>query len=258
MSFEKKIAKLDKGNVKYYVTGKGSPVLYLHGAGGLLKSKAHEMLSTKHRLYMPTTPGYDGTKFIENVDSMSKLADLTADFIASEIGDCCDVIGHSFGGWHGCWLAVNHPDKVELLVLEAPAGFRPEGKGGLDYPPDELMRRLMAYPEKRPKDDRPMEMIQGNRDNIRLHYHGGMPLDEELVGRLGEIRSSTLLVYGTLETIVPIETCRILKEAIPRIYFNYIYDAAHTIEVDQPERFVGIVGDFLERGEAFLVNNGLT
>jgi len=79
------------------------------------------MLSTKHRLYMPTTPGYDGTKFIENVDSMSKLADLTADFIASEIGDCCDVIGHSFGGWHSCWLAVNHPDKVELLVLEAPS-----------------------------------------------------------------------------------------------------------------------------------------
>ena len=90
----------------------------------------------------------------------------------------------------------------------------------------------MAYPEKRPKDDRPIEMIQGNRDNIRLHYHGGIPFDEELVGRLGEIRSSTLLVYGTLETIVPIETCRILKEAIPRIYFNYIYDAAHTIEVD--------------------------
>ena len=67
MSFEKKIAKLDKGNVKYYVTGKGSPVLYLHGAGGLLKSKAHEMLSTKHRLYMPTTPGYDGTKFIKTL-----------------------------------------------------------------------------------------------------------------------------------------------------------------------------------------------
>jgi len=82
-----------------------------------------------------------------------------------------------------------------------------------------------------------------------------MPLDKELVGRLGEIESSTLLVYGTLESIVPIETCRILKEKIPRVFLHYVYDAAHTIEVDQPERLAGLVSDFLERGEAFLVNN---
>lgn len=256
MKFERKQATLGSGELTYLVGGEGPPVVYLHGAGGLLVSKAHEMLSARHRLYMPVTPGYDGTEFIDGVDSMPGLADLTAEFIESEIGQGCDVIGHSFGGWHACWLTVNHPDKVELLVLEAPAGFRPDGKGGLDLPPDELMRRLVAHPEKRPKDDRPLEMIQNNRDKVRLHYHHGLPLDEELVARSGEIKSSTLLVYGTLETIVPIESCRILKQAIPRIYFNYIYDAAHAIEVDQPERFVALVGDFLERGEAFIANQG--
>jgi len=256
MNFEKRISKLNKGEVYYYVGGEGSPVLYLHGAGGLLKSKAHEMLSISHRLYMPVTPGYDGTQFLEGVDSMSRLADLTADFITSEIGNRCDVIGHSFGGWQACWLAVNHPDKVELLILEAPAGFRPSGKGGLDLPHEELMQRLTAYPEKRPQDDRPLKIVQTNRDQVRLHYHGGIPLDDALLARLGQISSSTLLVYGTLEEIVPIETCRILKANIPRIYLNYVYDAAHTIEVDQPERFVKLVGDFLERGEAFLVNKG--
>ena len=256
MNFEKRIAKLDDGKVDYYIGGEGSPVLYLHGAGGLLKSRAHELLSTSHRLYMPVTPGYDGTEFFEGVDTMSRLADLTAKFILSEIGNSCDVIGHSFGGWQACWLAVNHPDKVELLILEAPAGFRPGGKGGLDLPHAELMRRLTAYPEKLPPDDRPPKMVQTNRDKVRLHYHGGIPFDDELVRRLGEISSSTLLVYGTLEEIVPIETCRMLKSNIPRIYLNYIYDSAHTIEVDQPERFVKLVGDFLERGEAFLVNQG--
>jgi pimeloyl-ACP methyl ester carboxylesterase len=255
MKFEKKIAKLGKGDVSYYVIGEGSPVLYLHGAGGLLKSKAHELLSANHKIYLPVTPGYDGTEILTGINSMPSLADLTADFIASEIGEGCDVVGHSFGGWLACWLAVNHPTKVELLILEAPAGFRPGGKGGLDHPPEELAKLLAAYPEKYPDDDRSFDMIKNNRDDIRLHYHKGMPLDEELVTRLGEIRSSTLLVYGTLEKIVPIETCRILKASIPRIYFNYIYDAAHTIEVDQPERFVSLVGEFLERGEAFLVNN---
>lgn len=255
MEFIEKTINFQKGTLTYYVCGEGPPVLYLHGAGGLLKSKAHELICANHCLYLPVTPGYDGTEFIDGVNSMSGLAALTAEFIATEIGQSCDVIGHSFGAWHALWLAVNHPELVELLVLEAPAGFRPAGKGGLDHPPEELARRLMAYPEKMPVDDRSLAIIQENRDHVRMHYHGGMPMDDELVGRLAEIKSSTLLLYGTLETIVPIESCRILKAQIPRIYLNYIYDAAHIIEVDQPERFASIVCDFLDRGEAFLVNN---
>ncbi|SVE64532.1 uncharacterized protein METZ01_LOCUS517386, partial [marine metagenome] len=50
-----------------------------------------------------------------------------------------------------------------------------------------------------------------------------MPLDKELVGRSGEIESSTILVYGTRESIVLIETCRILKEKIPRVFLHYVY-----------------------------------
>jgi len=60
--------------------------------------------------------------------------------------------------------------------------------------------------------------------------------------------SSTLLVYGTLGSIVPVETYRILKEKIPRLFLHYVYDAAHTIKVDQPERLAGLVSDFSRAG----------
>ena len=39
-----------------------------------------------------------------------------------------------------------------------------------------------------------------------------------------------------------------------RAFLIYVYDAAHNIEVDQPERFAALASDFLKRGEVFLVN----
>jgi hypothetical protein len=47
-----------------------------------------------------------------------------------------------------------------------------------------------------------------------------------------------------------------LRHNIPKSLLNYVYDAAHNIESDQPERLAGLVADFLERGIAFIVNPG--
>ena len=251
MEFKKKSINLSVGDVTYFVGGEGSPLLYIHGAGGLLITDPLHRLAGSHRLYMPIMPGLDGTEFVDGVDNMEKLADLIADFIKTVIEDNCDVLGFSFGGWLASWLVVRHPELVELLVLESPAGFRPEGKGGMPSDPKEQFRTLYAHPEKCPPDDRPQDMAPTNRKNV-AHYHQGIALDEELLAQMGNIQSSTLLLYGTLEERIPIETCRILKDNIPRCFFTYVYDAAHGIEVDQPERFTDIVADFLARGEAFL------
>jgi hypothetical protein len=36
---------------------------------------------------------------------------------------------------------------------------------------------------------------------------------------------------------------------------QYVYDAAHDIQSDRPEAFADVVGDFLERGMKFLIND---
>ena len=253
MEFEQKTAKLDAGELRYRVAGEGSPLLYLHGASGWVRTRAQELLAESHRLFIPTQPGIDGGDYLDGVDSMTGLAALNAEFVRSEIGDSCDVVGHSFGGWLAAWFAVTQGDLVGQLVLQCPAGIRPGGKGGLSDDPEELFRTLYVHPEKRLPDERAPEAAGDNRKRVR-HYTGGVPLDEELVARLGEIEALTLVLHGTAEEIIPIETCRILKENIGRAYISYMYDAAHNIEVDQPERFAGIVADFLARGEAFIVN----
>ena len=36
---------------------------------------------------------------------------------------------------------------------------------------------------------------------------------------------------------------------------QYVYDAAHDIQSDRPEAFADVVGDFLDRGMKFLIND---
>ena len=255
MSFEENSVALTSGPLTYHVAGDGPPVIHMHAASGFRATAALEALARSFRIYAPVTPGFDGTATHDGVASMEALARLDAEFADAVIGETTDVIGHSFGGWRAAWYTVLHPQKVGQLVLECPAGFREEGVGGLSSDPEELRRRLYAHPEKVPPETKPESMVTRNREML-AHYHGGKAKDDALADRLNEIEALTLILHGTRDGAIPISSPRLLKSRIPRAFLIYVYDAAHAIEVDQPEYFVGLVTDFFVRGEAFLVNPG--
>jgi pimeloyl-ACP methyl ester carboxylesterase len=252
-AFSEQKIDLPTGPVHYLKGGSGPAILHLHSAAGPRLSPAIERLSVKHTVYMPTMPGFNGTPAHRGTASMKDLAALTASFIRATIGKRCDVIAESFGGWIALWLAVSHPDLVEQLVLEAPAGMRTKGIGGLPADPAERDRKLYAVPERAPKDPRYEAALPGNFKAL-MAYTGGETLDAELLKSLPHIKARTLLLFGTKEEVAPVEDVgRRLKSAIAHSHLSYIYGAAHAVEFDQPERVARLVGAFLERGEAFLV-----
>jgi pimeloyl-ACP methyl ester carboxylesterase len=257
MDFARKDVRLASGTVSYFVGGSGEPLLYLHPAAGVAISQPIEALAQQRTVYLPITPGFDGTVPHETVKSMEALADVAAAFIDAVIGKRCDVIGTSFGGWEALWLAVKHPDKIDHLVLEAPAGVPAGGKGGLPSDPAALRAKLYAYPDRAPPLTKPMEQLQGNRRMLD-HYRAISLADPALPQRVAEIKAPTLILMGTKDEIVPRETGQFLKGAIPGSHLAYIYDAAHVIESDQPARLLRIVSSFLKRGEAYIVNWGST
>jgi pimeloyl-ACP methyl ester carboxylesterase len=255
MNFERKETRVASGSLTYFVGGRGELLLYLHPANGVSISPPLEALAQTHTVFLPVTPGFDGTAPHNGVTTMEALADIAAGFINVAIGRRCDVIGASFGGWEALWLAVKHPDKLDHLVLEAPAGVPAGGKGGLPADPAELRKKLFAYPDRAPPMTKPMEQIQGNRRMLD-HYGAASLEDPRLSGRIAEIKAPTLILMGTKDQIIPPETGRFLKSRIAGSHLAYVYDAAHVIESDQPERLLRIVASFLERGEAYIVNWG--
>jgi pimeloyl-ACP methyl ester carboxylesterase len=237
-----------------HVGGSGDAVLYLHAGGGARITPAIERLAETRRIHMPVMPGFDGTPPDPALRSLADFADLAAQVIDAAIEGPCDVIGHSFGGWVGSWLAVRHPDKLQLLVLVAPAGFIPEGGGGLPADPAKLRQGMFAHPENMVPDGKTPEIQAANLAFVRRYAPVGT--DRDLLARLGDIKALTLILHGTKDTIVPTASVRLLKERIPRSHLVYVYDAAHALDVDQPARWTELVGDFLTRGEAFIVNRG--
>src|SRR5262249_10174563 len=88
------------------------------------------------------------------------------------------------------------------------------------------------------------------------HYHGGTLVDEALLARLSEIKARTLIIMANKDEMIPAKTGHVLKVSIAASHLTYVYDAAHAIEVDQPDSMLRLVKAFLERGEAYIVNFG--
>lgn len=253
--FSRNVAPLSHGPLTFYTAGDGPDVLCLHPAAGLeIRSVAHRLALT-HRVWLPVVPGYDKTPLLPGIDSIPAVADVMAEFIAKAMGGVAHVVGHSMGARLGAWLAVQSPDKVAQLVLMAPSGFRPIGAPPVSFEPAVFLQQLYAHPEKRPPETRTPDERDANRKAFQ-HYGGGALRDTALAARIGEIEKLTLLIQGTRDVRVPAESVQELHGKIRHSTIVYIDDAAHALEVDQPERVADVVEDFIRRGAAFMAENG--
>lgn len=237
--------------MKSEIRGTGRPLVYLHPAGGVRWTKVLEALSATHALHLPTFPGFDGTPTQEGVHSRRALGELVARYIDS-IGKPVDVMGCSFGGAVALWLAAERPDCVDHLVLECPAGLQ-RIDAALRADPEAFRKALFAHPEKNDLERKP-EAIEAQNRSMLAHYGAQDGKDPDLVERLARIEAATLILHGTEDRIIGKESMQLLKSRLPRAFLVYVWDAAHNIEVDQPERMAALVKSFLERSDAFMVS----
>ncbi|GGL79631.1 alpha/beta fold hydrolase [Wenxinia marina] len=256
MDFTPRTADLPQGTLHWHEAGAGKPVLYLHAAAGLAPSRPLRNLTETHRVLAPIAPGFDGTDALEGVDSVRAYAALVADFIRAQQIERLDVIGASFGAWVAQWLAIEAPDLVDHLILQVPAGLRFGGKGGLPADPEALQRALYAHPDRIDTAPKSAEVRAGNAAAYG-RYSGGLEReDADMVARLGEIEATTLILIGTEDPVVPPEAAATLKREIRQSQRVFVFDAAHSIEVDQPDRVGRLWQDFLARGRGFVLNRG--
>ena len=86
----------------------------------------------------------------------------------------------------------------------------------------------------------------------------GPDRDADLEGRLPDLCPPTLVLFGTLDRVIAPAMGRIYKDLIRNCHLVFVYDAGHAIATDRPEAFVEVVGDFIERHEAFVISRAET
>jgi pimeloyl-ACP methyl ester carboxylesterase len=243
----------DGFRIRYCEAGVGAPLVHLHGAGGLRLHRGHELLAGQFRVIAFEMPGFGTSPENERTRDMAELATTMAN-AASALGlDEFNLMGTSFGGKTALWLAAQHPERVRAMVLEAPAAIRAQGSEPPAGSSEDMARRLYAHPERMgplPPVDAAVRAKQA-RLVARLR---GPDRDSDLEARLRQLATPTLVLFGTLDHVIPPEMGHFYKELMPNAHLVFVYDAGHAIGAERPEAFVEVVADFIERREAFVIS----
>lgn len=240
--------------LRYREAGQGEPLVCLHGAGGLRLSPAHAMLAQHYRVIVFEAPGFGQSPANERSQSMADLAQTLAQASANLGLERFNLMGNSFGGTLALWLAIQQPAHVQALVLVAPAAIRPEASAPpRPLSPEERMARLYAHPERQ-APVAPLDPAMMEKQQALVQRLIGPPRDEVLERHMAGLNLPVLVLFGTEDRMIPSEMGRRYCELLPNCHLILVYDAGHAVDADRPEAFVSVVGDFLQRHDAFLVN----
>jgi len=242
----------DGFRIRYLEAGTGSPLVWLHGAGGLRRSRAQDLLAAQHRVILFEVPGFGQSPVNERSTGIPDVARTMARAAdALDLGEY-NLLGHSFGGRVAIWWAVQTPERMKALILAAPAAIVPTNHVR-EVAPESRASTLYHHPERVPPMPRPDPAILAKQEALLQRVSGPRP-DVELEARMGDMKVPTLVLFGTDDVMIPAEMGRAYREKLPNCHYMLVYDAGHGLDADRPEAFASLVGDFLERREAFLVN----
>ncbi len=247
----------DGFRIRYMEAGQGAALVHLHGAGGLRLTPSHELLARRYRVIALEMPGFGDSPVNTRTETMAEMAS-TIIRAADKIGlDSFNLMGTSFGGKAALWVTLQATQRVPALVLEAPAAIRQQGAAPPSGTADEIARRLYAHPE-RLKAIPPIDPAMRAKTQPLVQRLLGPHRDADLEGRLQELSTPTLVLFGTLDRVIAPAMGRIYKDLMPNCHLVFVYDAAHAISTDRPEAFSEVVLDFLERHEAFVISRAET
>lgn len=226
-TFEVKHTKVRNINVAYIDEGNSEKVLLLiHGLGTSAKSwiKNIPALSKEFRVIAVDLPGYGKSDKGYFKYSMKWYAQVLTELLDELKIDKATFVGHSMGGQISLVTSLAYPDKVDNLVLIAPAGFEKftEGEGDWmkaaftidlvkDTPTRSIDVNLRSNFYETPEDaaffvtDR--IQIKGASDFEDYCYAvtrnvAGM-IDEPVLKELKNIKHKTLILFGENDGLIP-------------------------------------------------------
>jgi len=244
----------------FQIAGDGSPLLYLHPAAGLHWDPFLEQLSTHHTIYAPQVPGTTPGRpeAIREVDDLWDLVLVYEEAIRALGLEGAPAIGQSFGGMLVCELAAHFPSLFGRMVLFDPIGLWLDEHPVTNWvavAPEELPALLFHDPEGEaaraamtpPADpDAAIAAIAGLAWAIGCTAKFVWPIpDKGLSKRLHRIAIPTLVVWGKQDALVSSVYAEEFGRRIPGSRVEVLDECGHIPQVEQPERTLALVTDFL-------------
>lgn len=242
--------------------GSGNPTLVLlHGYGESLTTwrSVVDRLAEEHRVIAVDLPGFGGSDKPDRPYSLPAMTGWLSDFLDRWTSGPLVLVGHSMGGAIAAALALERPDRIEKLILIAPAGYRIGLGGILDGMSPGRARTIGRYLALRsfitPIHD-PTWMYEPDsaarydllEDPAYRRAATRVLAEFDFVGlrdRFRDIRQPTLLIWGGLDPVVPFAVGDTLSRIIPCVRFVRLPKAFHRPQAEVPDTVVAAMGEFL-------------
>lgn len=220
----------------YYIEkGQGDPMILLHGNSEDHKFFEHQidLLAEKYHVYALDSRGHGKTPRGEAPLTIEQMAKDLNDFIESLDSEKVNIFGFSDGANIAMTYAVDHPDKIDKLILNA-GNMYPEGM------PERLVAAMVR------KQQEVKEKMQDDLEAIDRYEKLTLMIEEPKLTPedLKKIKSETLVIAGD-EDMVLDEHTRLIADSIPNSRLEII-EGDHFIANKKPEEFNEILKDFLQ------------
>jgi pimeloyl-ACP methyl ester carboxylesterase len=243
--------------------GSGRPLLMLHDELGFPGWMWwNQALAGGHRFVAPLQPGFGRTPRVDWFKSMRDVAAFYARMLRESGLGPVDVVGFSAGGWIAAEMAASDPGLFNRMVLVAPPGIRPAEGEILDFLALTMRRHVMATVSNPQAEElRTMygggisaeqyELFEAARaETSRLAWEPFM-FDPTLPHRLAGVDGlDTLIIWGEQDQVVPRGCAEAYEQAIPGARLEAVPGVGHRPEIEDRDRFVKLMSEFLETPSA--------
>ena len=266
----------DNVRLHYEEVGQGTPILFVHEFASDHRGWEPQLreFGKRHRCIAYAARGYAPSDVPADPDAYSYkhvMRDAVAVLDHLKI-EAAHLIGLSMGGYTSLQVALNHPQRVRSLVL-AGTGSGSERWYTADFHKhsstlaDQFEREGAAAvakgygmgPSRLPfllKDPRGFaeftarlaEHDAKGSANTARGFQGTRPSLYDFAGEIGKLTVPALIVVGD-EDERCIEPSRFLKDTIPASGLAMLPKTGHVVNLEEPDLFNAVVGDFLARVE---------
>lgn len=242
--------------------GRGDTTVFLlHGFGESLFTwrAIVDPLAVHHRVVAVDLPGFGGSSKPDAIYSVDSMTARLSDFLDRHIRGPVIVVGHSMGGQLAAALALARPDRIHAAVLIAPAGFGLGLAGVADSISAEkataigwyLASRAMLLPEHDNEWLEEPDSAAGYSLMTDPNYRRATArlLEEfdfrSLRARFQDIRQPVLLIWGTLDPVIPSVLADSIMALLPCARLARLEGSLHRPQVETPDTVTSLVSSFL-------------
>ncbi|MBR1252287.1 alpha/beta fold hydrolase [Bradyrhizobium sp. AUGA SZCCT0240] len=258
------------GRIHYHEMGEGPPVVLIHGggAGAFAYSNYRKNigpLSQHNRVIIFDMPGFGKSAPRAAPAGLFKS-------MAGALGEVLDhlkiekasLVGNSLGGATSLRFTLDHPDRVDRLILMGTAGSLPvhtvtpsEGSFrllGFYRGEGPTMAKLKALLEVLIYDTSGItEELLAERFKSAVEpsvvanppLHLFKPNDRLWTEPLDQLQHKTLLIWGREDRIVPLDAAYILQKQMPNADLVVFSKCGHWAQWEKADAFNRLVADFL-------------